>query len=297
MDSKLLLTTPTRRAFGFLRTLMLLAAVAAMALQMVWLFNGKEWYASMGWMYYLPVGTSIVALLFFFLLGQGGGEINVFADRVEGRRSLGVPFNIPMDQISEVQLASGRVALKGKDNELLLVETPLDARAGGLIWLCKAYGGWDERIWEEFSMDAQNDFQRATRHFLGEDGTPVFGDHGFLVQADEGAVVLSPTAVQTLYFPETPMFPVIGHDGSPKRIHHRAGTSGATLFQIEPSPDAVPLAALIAALNRVKLYMADWTEYMETLLENHGGNPCSPSEDQTLQGECLGYPVKIDPLG
>jgi hypothetical protein len=280
-----LLTSPTRKPFGLLRTLMLLAALGAIALQLVWLFNGKASYATMGLTYYLPAVAAILSFVLFLLLGRGGGEIKVFADRVEGTRSLGVLFNIPMNQISEVQLANGRVALKGKDNELLLVESPSDGRVGGLIWLVKEYGDWDAQIWEQLRVDGQDGFARVTRHFLGEDGEAVFGDHGFMAGS----------AGQSWYFPETAMFPIVGHDGQPQRIFHRAGATGATLFQIDPSPDQVPLAAFIAALLQVKQANAPWEVQMEVLAENHGGNRCSPGAEGEWEGECLGYRVKLSP--
>jgi hypothetical protein len=249
--------------------------------------------------------------LIHILLAKGRGEIQVFPDHIEGRRSFGAPFNIPMDQITEVLLSHSRIALKGKENEILLVESPKDARIGGLIWLCKAYGDWNPKIWEYLAQalqeegkannkeDAQknpeaNDhhtFLPATRHFLAEDGTPAFGDHGFLIPeiaiyTDHAAATLR----QPFYFPQTAMFPILGHDGSPRRLHHRAGASGATLLQIDPSPDSIPVAAFAEAMIRAKAGDERWEE----LAENHGGNRCIPVQDGVWEGECLGYPVKVE---
>ncbi|HEX2898910.1 MAG TPA: hypothetical protein VHS96_04245 [Bacteroidia bacterium] len=285
ISGELLLKSPTKSAFAGLRALFLIAALVSMLVQLLTSLGSPRPEAFV-WTDYILAMVSVLLFGMFLLIGRRGGEIQLYTDRLEGRRSMGVPFSFPVSAITDISLSPKRLAIKGSNNEILLMEAPLETKLGGWVWMLKHYGHWDGQVWKKVEAKQADGFERATRLFLGSDGAAAFGDNGFLLQ----------TADASWFFPESTMFPVKGQLGEPTRPYMRASETGATLFQIEPNPEFLPIAALCMALEKANLDAGSLQACLEELAENHGGNSLKASgPDGQLEGECMGYSVVVIP--
>lgn len=286
-SGKILLQSATRSGFAGLRILFLIGALISMIVQLLTMLKVPQ-PTSFVWTDYILVMAAVLLFLLFLLVGRKGGEIRLYADHVEGKRSMGVPFSFPIADISDMQLQAKRLAIKGKSGEILLMETPREPQIGGAIWMRKHYSHWEPQVWEKVDFRQEDVFVRATRFFLGTDNAANFGDKGFLVPASE-----------TLwFFPESSMFPVKGQSGEPTRPYMRSTEAAATMVQIEPNPETLPLTALCTALVRSGIDPKAIAARMEELAEIHGGSLCFPSDPAgQFLGECLGYNVIVVPEG
>jgi hypothetical protein len=277
--------TTTKSAFAGLRVLFLVAALVCMIVQLLTMLKTPEPTAWI-WTDYLLAMIAVILFVMFLMIGRKGGQIRLFADHVEGKRSMGVPFSFSFDAISDIQLQSKRLAIRGKDGAILLMESPKETKIGGAIWLRKHYQHWGPEVWQKVEFQQADSFDRATRFFLGTDNSANFGDRGFLVAATESL----------WFFPESPMFPVKGQSGEPTRPYMRSTEAAATMIQIEPSPETIPLAALCDVLVRTGLAPAVVAAQLEELAEIHGGCRCFPSDPEgQFFGECMGYQVVVVP--
>jgi hypothetical protein len=279
-----LFESTTKSAFAGLRVLFLLAALVCMIVQLLTMLKIPE-PTSFVWTDYLFVMVAVILFVMFLIIGRKGGRIRLFPNHVEGKRSMGVPFSFTIEEIVDIQLQPKRLAIRGKEG-ILLMETPKEATIGGAIWLRKQYQDWEVAIWQAVKFQQPDSFDRATRFFLGTDNAANFGDRGFLV----------PTSDALWFFPESAMFPVKGQSGEPTRPYMRSTEAAATMIQIEPSPETLPLAEFCAALVRAAIEPKVLEAHWEELAEIHGGCRCFPSDPEgQFLGECMGYQVVVVP--
>lgn len=236
------------------------------------------------WIQLIPGGAGIVLLAIVAAMGRQKGQLDVYLDRIQGKRPNGLAVNIDMTNIGMIDLRAHHVAIKDVDGKLILVQKFGRKGDGGVIWLAKSYGDWDQRIWQAFDADISSNLEQAARQFLNEDGSPSFADIGFLLESGG----------QRWYFPTSPTVDLQSLGSSQRRPNQPSRKNFETPIQFDPQPDCLPLDKFCMAISDSKLPATLLVEYLETLAENHGGNPVQATEEPDFYlGECIGCPVKI----
>jgi hypothetical protein len=234
----------------------------------------------------IPGAGGLVLLILVVMSARRKGYFSVFPDHVEGKRVNGLAYTVALSAVSEVEIKAHALALKGENGNLLLLLGKLGKKTSGLVWLLRAYDSWEPVIWQSYVHTESPSFQKATRHFLDDDGKASFGDIGFLV----------PMHGVAWYFPESPIIDLSNLGAGQLRMNQRAGGQSATPIQLYPQPDWLPLEQLCNALTNAKLEKATMESHLAELAETHGGNlVASVSSSEEYHGECLGYKVQIQP--
>jgi hypothetical protein len=234
----------------------------------------------------IPGAAGIAILIFVLIRSRRKGYFSVFADHVEGKRVNGLEYNVSFSSITEVEIKANALALKGETGNLLLLLGNLGKQNGGLVWLLKAYDAWEPIIWQSYLRAESPHFQKATRHFLDDNGKASFGDIGFLI----------PMEGEAWYFPESPVIDLSSLGAGQLRMNQRAGGQSATPIQLYPQPDWLPLEQLCNALTNAGLEKATLENHLTELVETHGGNLVTAgSSSEGYHAECLGYKVHIQP--
>ena len=272
-------------AFTFTASLMLTAAIACMVLQTMGLLDGINPEKSLA-IQLIPGAVGVGLLVLFAFKIRQTGRLTVLVDKITGKLPNGLPVSIAIAEVAQVELNRGAIALKDAQGKLLLLQKLPQKADGGIVWLLKEYASWDPTIWRAYTRHDASPSQKATRHFMGDDTQVTFADVGFVACNDGHA----------WYLPESVMVDVRSLGASQIRMNQKSRSNTATLLQFHPSPDLLPLERLVTAILCAGLQPTEATDYLETLVEQHGGSRLKRHADsQEWDGYCLGYPVHVFP--
>lgn len=271
--------------FTFAASLLLVAALGCLLLQALGLLDGINPDKSIA-IQLIPGALGLGLLLLFGLKLRQTGQLKVFPDQISGKRPNGLPIAIAMHEVAQVELNGSAIALKDAQGKLMLLQRMPQKNDGGIVWLLKEYANWDPSIWKAYARVTTVSLQKATRHFMGEDEQVTFADVGFVVSIEK----------LNCYLPESVIVDVRTLGARQIRMNQKSRRNTDTLLQFQPSPDLLPLGRLVAAILSADVPQSMAMEYIETLVELHGGSQLKRHPgSQEWDGECLGYAVQVFP--
>lgn len=229
---------------------------------------------------FAPSFFALALFLLFFWTGRKG-SIDLFADRIQGKKASGKGYSIPLNSIDSVDLNGRHLLVKGKDKLVLLSDkAPAYRRLPGLIWMLVQYPELRPLIANTFEEDSPS--PTAIRMF-SEAEQNVSGDAGFLLNV----------AGTSWYLPMTDSKP------APKPIDNQKSLStnllpGNPILKFEPNPERLPLRAVWKALSESSpAIQAHWAA---VLVEAHGGVELQKSVD-LWTAELNGMQVRVHETG
>ncbi|MEM7040441.1 MAG: hypothetical protein AAF570_25980, partial [Bacteroidota bacterium] len=179
-----LLQTRTGGATIF-SSLLILIGLGGIAYQIIIATNGSM--DSMGnGVRLLPGLIGAVFSVMGAFLSTRKGQLDIYRNRIKGRKQNGAQVDLALDEVGEILLHSRMLILKNKEGRLLFVESkPQNPDTRGLIWLLLRYADLPDKVWNSFSQSATDNFRPARRQFLDGQDSAEFVDAGIIAEVED----------------------------------------------------------------------------------------------------------------
>ena len=267
--------------YSLLTLLTLIAGLALLIMQAIALFGPAPADGS-SIARFLPgiLGLAFVAV---FLLGIRNGNVEVHPDRIKGKTAGGKAFDIPFEQIGEVDPGKRNIALRDKAGKILLNDKAARFRnLNGLLWLLTQYPELNPSAWQgKLDIAEKAPQHQAVRYFL-EDESPVFGDRGFVARVDGQAwfLPLSKAALLPQRFREKGQLAV-----QPSRQ--------IPVPQQDVNPAHLPLEPVWKAILNAGFEAKKKAEIAAQWAQAHGGCALEQDQEGDLVGEMGEWRIKV----
>lgn len=279
----LLLSQSKTGGISILSVVYLLAGAICLVVQVILLAGGKM-DESAGFSGYITGIIGVMLLAMFFRIGFRKGEVRVYTDRVEGKSKAGRNYSFSLDELSDVDLWSRMLVLRGQDDKTVLVDNPPhDSRIRGLIWILLNHE-LPHQVWEKYVEIGAPADETLVRMFYNEKDEAEFVDRGVLVEVQD----------RWIYLPVQDTLAAVRPVPDEKSLSTTLQASKMVL-KFEPNPGDLPLAQLATALQTSALDEKLRLSLFEKLAESHGGTFLQKFDDHWT-GETNGWKVLVNKL-